>query len=85
MGEGLMIAFNAIGIPTAGSQLAHLLGALSNEQLERSGARVDLGEEQLLDVRGRPRENFIPDIYVEREEGSNGADPLFDHALRSLK
>jgi len=85
MGEGLMIAFNAIGIPTAGSQLAHLLGALSNEQLERSGARVDLGEEQLFDVRGRPRENFIPDIHVEREEGSNGADPLLDHALRSLK
>ena len=84
MGEGLMIAFRAIGIPTAGSRLAHLLGALSNEQLERSGARVDLGEEQLFDVRGRPRENFIPDIHIEGEEGSAQGDPLLERALRAL-
>jgi carboxyl-terminal processing protease len=84
MGEGLMIAFEAIGVPTAGSRLAHLLGALFNEQLERSGARVDLGEEQLFDVHGRPREAFVPDLHDEREEGHADADPLLDRAIRSF-
>jgi carboxyl-terminal processing protease len=84
MGEGLMIGFEAIGVRTAGSRLAHLLGALFNEQLEVSGARVDLGEEQLFDVRGKPREDFVPDLHDEREEGHGSRDALLDRALRSL-
>ena len=84
MGEGLMIGFEAIGVHTAGSRLAHLLGALSNEQLDLSGARVDIGEEQLFDIRGRPREAFIPDLHIEREEAHGDVDPLLDQAVRSF-
>ncbi|MEO7365606.1 MAG: S41 family peptidase, partial [Sphingomicrobium sp.] len=85
MGEGLMIGFKAIGVATAGSRLAHLLGALFNEQLEASCARVDLGEEQLFDIHGHPREDFVPDLHEEREEANAGADPLLDHAIRALR
>jgi hypothetical protein len=35
-------------------------------------------------VRGRPRENFIPDIHIEGEEGSAQGDPLLERALRAL-
>jgi len=85
MGEGLMIGFKAIGVHTGGSRLAHLLGALFNERLEQSGARVDLGEEQLFDVRGRPREEFIPDLHMEREEAHGVIDPLLNRAISSLQ
>ena len=84
MGEGLMIAFRAIGVPTAGSRLAHLLGALVNERLERSIAKVDIGEEQLFDTAGRPRENFVPAIYQETAEASGGSDPLLARAIASM-
>lgn len=40
MGEGLMIGFDAIGATTVGSDLAHLLGALSNETIDGSAAKA---------------------------------------------
>ncbi|WP_195908357.1 hypothetical protein [Novosphingobium sp. Gsoil 351] len=52
MGEGLMIGFDAIGTTTVGSELAHLLGALSNETIAGSKAKVDLGTEELFTVSG---------------------------------
>ena len=82
MGEGLMIGFDAIGVPTAGSRLAHLLGALSNETLDLSGAKVDLGEEQLFHVDGRPRETFVPRLYRAAAEAGPARDPLLEAALR---
>lgn len=58
---------NPIG-PNRRWRLAHLLGALYNEQLDHSDARVDLGEEQLFDIWGRPREDFVPVLHIGREE-----------------
>ncbi|MEJ7663498.1 MAG: hypothetical protein WKG07_30095 [Hymenobacter sp.] len=63
MGEGLLIGFHALGIQTAGSELADLLGALFNERLAQCDAKVDLGEEQLLQVNGQPCEDFVPALY----------------------
>ncbi len=85
MGEGLMIGFDAMGVPTAGSRLAHLLGALSNERLELSGAKVDIGEEQLFHVDGRPREAFVPRLYRATAEAGPGGDPLLDAAVSGLR
>lgn len=76
MGEGLMIGFDAIGATTVGSDLAHLLGALSNETIEGSEAKVDIGTEQLFTVTGLPREAYRPQIYVERAERTPDADPV---------
>ncbi|RYE90729.1 MAG: hypothetical protein EOO37_02220 [Cytophagaceae bacterium] len=61
MAEGLLVGFHALGVRTAGSGLADLLGALFNERLAFSDAKIDLGEEHLLQVNSQPREDFVPD------------------------
>jgi carboxyl-terminal processing protease len=76
MGEGLMIGFDAIGATTVGSELAHLLGALSNETIEGSSAKVDLGTEQLFTVAGKRRADYRPQIYLSRAEAGDLADPV---------
>lgn len=76
MGEGLMIGFKAIGATTIGSDLADLLGALSNETIDGSAAKVDLGTEQLFTVTGLAREAYRPQIYLERAERDELGDPV---------
>ncbi|CAM5535288.1 S41 family peptidase [Sphingobium scionense] len=82
MGEGLMIGFDAIGATTIGSDLAHLLGALSNETIEGSSAKVDLGTEQLFTVNGLPREAYHPQIALERVEVDDQSDPVISAIQR---
>lgn len=76
MGEGLMIGFDAIGATTMGTDMAHLLGALSNETIQASAARIDIGTEQLFTVAGLPRERFQPQVYVPRVERTPAGDPI---------
>jgi carboxyl-terminal processing protease len=76
MGEGLMIGFDAIGATTVGSELAHLLGGLSNETINSSAAKIDIGTEQLFTVTGRPRADYRPNIYVANAERNVGTDPV---------
>lgn len=76
MGEGLMIGFDAIGATTVGTDLAHLLGALHNETIDGSAAKVDLGTEQLFTVAGLPREAYQPQLYLTRAERDQAFDPV---------
>lgn len=76
MGEGLMIGFDAIGATTIGSDLAHLLGGLSNETIEGSTAKIDLGTEQLFTVTGLPRAAYRPAIFLPSAECEGGHDPV---------
>lgn len=76
MGEGLMIGFDAIGATTVGSELAHLLGGLSNETIDGSAARIDIGTEQLFTVTGLPRETYRPQLYVPHAEQGPHHDPV---------
>ncbi|QJD81666.1 hypothetical protein [Spirosoma rhododendri] len=85
MGEGLLIGFDAIGAKTAGAGLADLLGALFNETLATSSAKVDLGEEMLFHINGQPRESFVPAIYLEAPEGRAGHDPLVELVISTLR
>ena len=85
MCDGLLVGFHALGVRTAGSGLADLLGALFNEHLDLSDAKVDLGEEQILQVNGQPREDFVPDIFREACEGQPGHDPLLEQAIRAAR
>jgi len=78
MGEGLMIGFDAIGVTTIGSELAHLLGGLSNETIDGSKARIDLGTEQLFTVTGLPRASYRPQLYVANVERDGTNDPAVD-------
>ncbi|MGI4874297.1 MAG: hypothetical protein ACRYFX_24335 [Janthinobacterium lividum] len=85
MGEGLLVGFAALGVPTAGSELADLLGALFNEKLGQCDALVDLGEEQLLQVNGQPREDFVPADYRAASEGTATQDELLAHAIQRVQ
>lgn len=76
MGEGLMIGFDAIGATTVGSELAHLLGGLSNETIDGSAAKVDIGTEQLFTVTGLPRADYSPRIYLANAERNETLDPV---------
>lgn len=75
MGEGLVIGFDAISATTIGSELAHLLGGLSNETIDGSAAKVDLGTEQLFTVAGLPRAAYRPQLYVANVERDGTRDP----------
>ncbi len=81
MGEGLLVGFSALGVPTAGSELADLLGAVFNERLAQCDALVDLGEEQLLQVNGQLREDFVPLHYRPASEGTATQDELLEQAV----
>lgn len=76
MGEGLMIGFDAIGATTVGSDLADLLGALSNRTIDGSAARIDLGTEQLFTVAGLPRAAYRPRLYLPHAERDSSSDPV---------
>jgi hypothetical protein len=60
MGEGLAIGFDAIGAKVVGTQMAGLLGAIYDYQLENSGIVLKLPTERLMHVGGGAREAFVP-------------------------
>lgn len=76
MGEGMMIGFDAIGATTIGSDLAHLLGGLSNETIDSSAAKIDLGTEQLFTVTGLARAAYRPQAYLAHAERDASTDPV---------
>ena len=87
MGEGIVIGMDAAtNATTIGSNMGDLLGGLWNEQLELSGARVDLGGEALFHVDGTPREDYVADIAIEpASTADDGTDPALAEALRLLE
>ncbi len=60
MGEGIAIAFAAIGVPVCGDRMAGLLGAVYDFALPASGLVFKLPAERLYAIDGRPREDFVP-------------------------
>ncbi|GHH09804.1 hypothetical protein GCM10008023_06920 [Sphingomonas glacialis] len=76
MGEGLMVGFDAIGATTVGSELAHLLGGVSNKTIDGSTAKIDIGTEQLFTVTGLPRADYRPQLYVANAERDGTVDPI---------
>ncbi|VWX62015.1 S41 family peptidase [Sphingorhabdus sp. 109] len=86
MGEGLVIGLDAAaGAHTIASDMADLLGALSNITLAKSGARMDLGTETLFHVNGTPREDYIADMKLESaDRDADGNDPAMRSALEYL-
>ena len=87
MGEGLVIGLDAAADAyTISSGMADLLGALSNIDLEKSGARMDLGTETLFHVNGTPREDYVADMPLESaDRDTDGTDPAMRSALEYLR
>ena len=83
MGEGLTVAFDALGIPTFGTDMAGLLGGITDHRLPATNVLVKLTTEQLQHVDGTPREDFHPRRYFEFADapGESGQDEPLDTAL----
>ena len=60
MGEGIAIAFDALGADVPGDRMAGLLGAVYDFQLPASGLTIKFPAERLYTARGLPREAFEP-------------------------
>jgi len=60
MGEGLAIAFDALGASVAGTRMAGLLGAIYDYPLKHSGIVLKIPTERLSAIDGTPREDFVP-------------------------
>lgn len=86
MGEGVIIGLDgAADMHIIASDMADLLGGLSNYDLKASGLRLDLPSEVLLHVDGSPREDFIADQpLISAERDAAGGDPALQAALQYL-
>ena len=67
MGEGLAIAFDALGARVRGDRMAGLLGAIDDYRLEHSGLVIKFPSERLMAVDGTPRELFVPKPLPRRQ------------------
>lgn len=87
MGEGVIIGLDgAANMHIIASDMADLLGGLSNYSLPKSGLRLDLPSEVLLHIDGTPREEFQADLaLISAERDATGDDPALDAALEHLR
>lgn len=61
MGEGIAIGFDGMKrAEIIGTQMAGLLGAISNFQLKETQIGYQIPTERLYHVNGKPREIFLP-------------------------
>ena len=69
MGEGLVIAFNSMQrSKTVGDKMAGLLGAVSTYRMPETGINFSFPTEKLFNVKGVPRESFVPEIPAEGKD-----------------
>ena len=69
MGEGMGIGFDGMRrAKIIGTQMAGLLGAISNFQLSETKIGFQFPTERLYHINGTPREKFIPEILTEHTE-----------------
>ena len=85
MGEGMAIGFDALHRATVvGTRMADLCGGTGEFVLPHTGIAVHFPTERLYHVDGRPRENFMPPVFVDLE-GTAGNDPILARGLSVLR
>lgn len=88
MGEGTAIGLDGAGrAKVVGTEMARLVGATSQVRLPHTGIGVTFPTEKLFHVRGTPREEFVPPVYVDllSERGRDGDDIILRAGLRVLR
>lgn len=69
MGEGIAIGFDGMKrAKIIGTQMARLIGAISNFQLPETKIGFQFPTERLYHINGTPRENFLPEILTQNIE-----------------
>ncbi|MDC7996716.1 S41 family peptidase [Gilvibacter sediminis] len=85
MGEGVTIGLDAFGNATVvGTQMARLLGANYSVSLPNSGYGLNITFEQLFHVNGTPREDFLPEVYLNWNDLNSDGDPWMEKALERI-
>ena len=69
MGEGMAIGFDGMKrAKIIGTEMAGLIGAISNFQMSETHIGFQFPTERLYHVNGTPREDFIPKIHTKNIE-----------------
>ncbi|MGJ1203810.1 S41 family peptidase [Sphingobacterium lactis] len=69
MGEGMAIGFDGMKrAKIIGTQMAGLIGAISNFQLSETKIGFQFPTERLYHINGTPRENFVPELITKNME-----------------
>ena len=86
MGEGLTVGMDAIGAATFGTNMAGLLGGITEHRLKQTGVKVKLTTERLYHMDGTPREMFRPRGYFNYADAlsETGQDGPMNAALDHL-
>ena len=87
MGEGITIGLDAMNSAhTVGTEMARLLGATDGVLLPNSHIQAHFPTEKLFHVNGRPREEFVPPVYVDLLSPSarQTQDPIFQAGIQEL-
>jgi C-terminal processing protease CtpA/Prc len=83
--EGITIGFHALKrAKIIGTRMAGLNGAIYSFTMPNSGIGFSIPVEKLFHVNGKPRENFIPPIFVDVKKQQPGEDLILKIALKFL-
>lgn len=88
MGEGITIGLDSMNrADTVGTEMARLLGATDGVTLPNSRIRVQFPTEKVFHVDGRPREAFVPHVYVDllRPSAGRSGDPILQAGIAALQ
>lgn len=92
MGEGMAIGFNAMKgadgyrrSTSIGSEMGKLRGGVDTFQLEALGISVNIPTYELHHLDGTPREEWVPENYVNADQGTHNQDEALNLALTRLQ
>ena len=86
VGEGMAIGFDAMQRAlVVGTPMAHLVGAVSDDKLPKTGGDVAYATEQIYHVSGVPRQSWLPPVLVKEPLGDQVEDVILMRGLAELK
>jgi C-terminal processing protease CtpA/Prc len=84
--EGITIGFDALKRATiVGTRMAELNGAIYSFSMPNSGIGFSIPVEKLFHINGKPRENFVPPIFVDVRKQKQNEDLVLKTAVQFLK
>jgi carboxyl-terminal processing protease len=87
MGEGIAVGFDAISrAEIVGTKMAGLNGSINGFQTINFKIPYSFPTEQLYNISGTPRENFIPDVLIDPADSLyiGVEDPVLNEGIRVL-
>lgn len=84
MGEGFAIDLNGINKATIiGTEMSRLAGGMKSINFEYHNYGFQVSFEKIFDINGNPREEFIPNNYVEQTRVDT--DEILEYAIELIK